>query len=53
MATLGTTALVAFTSTRGGKKTDTPPIKAESSDEEKYIKDFLAKMEAEDNKAKH
>ncbi|CUS08093.1 unnamed protein product [Tuber aestivum] len=52
MATLGTTfALSALA--MGGKKTQTtPPIQASSSDEEKFIKEFLAKAEVE-SKANH
>ncbi|PWW74300.1 hypothetical protein C7212DRAFT_328993 [Tuber magnatum] len=52
MATLGTTfALTVWA--MGGKKTQTtPPIQASSSDEEKFIKEFLAKAEVE-SKANH
>ncbi|RPB03783.1 hypothetical protein L873DRAFT_1800290 [Choiromyces venosus 120613-1] len=52
MATLGITfGLTAMA--MGGKKTETtPPIQASSGDEEKFIKEFLAKAEAE-SKAKH
>jgi hypothetical protein len=39
MATLGTTAAVAYLGLRGdGKEKTTPPIQASSGDEEKFIK---------------
>ncbi|KAG0130183.1 hypothetical protein HOY82DRAFT_389457 [Tuber indicum] len=49
MATLGTFfTLSALAIGGGGKKTETtPPIQASSSDEEKFIKEFLAKADAE------
>ncbi|KAG0640614.1 hypothetical protein HOY80DRAFT_1041375 [Tuber brumale] len=47
MATLGTVFTLSALAI-GGKKTETtPPIQASSSDEEKFIKEFLAKAEAE------
>jgi len=52
MATLGTTFAISALAF-GGKKTETtPPIQASSSDEEKFVKEFLAKAEAE-SKANH
>lgn len=35
------------------KQTTTPPIKAQSADEESFIKEFLKNAEAEEKKAKH
>jgi len=47
MATLGTVfTLTAFSV--GGKKTETtPPIQASSSDEDKFVREFMAKAEIE------
>jgi len=55
IATLGATAAIA-TLAMGGKKaekTQGPPIMANSSDEENFIKDFIAKAEAEEKASKH
>ncbi|KAI9704861.1 MAG: hypothetical protein M1836_006641 [Candelina mexicana] len=52
MATLGTTGLIAFLSIGGSKKSTEkgPSINATSSDEEKFIKDFMQKAEAEEKR---
>ncbi|RPA87580.1 hypothetical protein BJ508DRAFT_410340 [Ascobolus immersus RN42] len=54
MLTLGTAATIGYVSTRGGSKEGkpTPPIVASSSDEEKFIKDFLKDIEADEKKTK-
>ncbi|KAL7272441.1 hypothetical protein RUND412_004756 [Rhizina undulata] len=53
MATLGSVFGLPFLS-MGGKKETVPPIKADSSEEEAFIKEFLAKAEAESKTpAKH
>jgi len=45
MATLGTTFTLTALSV-GGKKTETtPPIQASSSDEDKFVREFMAKAE--------
>ncbi|KAI9795022.1 MAG: hypothetical protein M1816_000042 [Peltula sp. TS41687] len=56
MATLGTTAVVAYLSLSGKKasKTDGPPINASSSDEERFIREFVKSAQQEgDKKQKH
>ncbi|KAA8914896.1 hypothetical protein FN846DRAFT_245672 [Sphaerosporella brunnea] len=56
MLTLGTTAGIAYLSMRGGdkKEKNLPPINAESGDEEKFIREFLANAEKEEKAgAKH
>ncbi|KAI5783917.1 hypothetical protein DFH27DRAFT_577848 [Peziza echinospora] len=55
MATLGTTFLAGmyFTRDTGDKNAvKTPPIKASSTEEEEFIKQFLAQAEAEEKKTK-
>jgi len=52
MATLGTVFTLTALSVGGKKAETTPPIQASSSDEEKFIKEFLAKAEVE-SKANH
>jgi len=54
IATLSTITAVSALAMRGGGKGDskTPPIQASSGDEERFIKEFVAKVEAEE-KAKH
>ncbi|PUU72737.1 hypothetical protein B9Z19DRAFT_1096661 [Tuber borchii] len=47
IATLGTVFTLTTLSV-GGKKTETtPPIQASSKDEEKFVKEFMAKAEME------
>ncbi|KAH8146671.1 uncharacterized protein LAJ45_09354 [Morchella importuna] len=56
MATLGSVIGIVALATGGKKDKTTPPIQASSSDEEKFIKEFIAKAEAEGaaaSKAKH
>ncbi|KAI9774544.1 MAG: hypothetical protein M1840_002792 [Geoglossum simile] len=52
MATLGVMGAVAFFSTGGSKaaKQQGPPIKASSSEEESFIKEFLKNAEKEESK---
>ncbi|KAI9720253.1 MAG: hypothetical protein M1812_003071 [Candelaria pacifica] len=52
MATLGTAGLGGFLAFGGSKKSTEqgPPINATNSDEEKFIKDFMQKAEAEEKK---
>ncbi|KAI9785316.1 MAG: hypothetical protein M1839_000333 [Geoglossum umbratile] len=56
MTTLGLAGAVAYFSTGGDKagKKQGPPIKASSSDEESFIKEFLKNAEKEESsKQKH
>ncbi|KAL0638383.1 hypothetical protein Q9L58_002526 [Maublancomyces gigas] len=53
MATLGAVVGGATIAMSGKKTQTTPPIQAGSSDEEKFIKEFIAKAEAESAKEKH
>ncbi|KAI5854120.1 hypothetical protein BZA05DRAFT_393275 [Tricharina praecox] len=56
MATLGVTGVGAYLGLRGGDsgaEKNTPPIKADSGEEEKFIREFLANVEKEEQKAKH
>jgi len=47
MITLGSMAAISYLAT-GGKKTEkTPPIQASSSEEEKFIREFIQKAEEE------
>ncbi|CAL3971536.1 hypothetical protein PZA11_007982 [Diplocarpon coronariae] len=52
MITLGTLASGAYLSSGGSaaKKSQTPPINAQSPDEESFIKDFLKNAEADEKK---
>ncbi|RFU29056.1 hypothetical protein B7463_g7294, partial [Scytalidium lignicola] len=55
MATLASTFGLAYWGLSGPskKQTQTPPIKAQSADEESFIKEFLKNAEVEEQKAKH
>ncbi|EAW13389.1 ATP19 family protein [Aspergillus clavatus NRRL 1] len=56
MGVMGTLFGGIFLSTRGGgqkKQGTTPPIQASSSDEEKFIQDFLKQVNGEEKKADH
>ncbi|KAF8540422.1 hypothetical protein BDD12DRAFT_698912, partial [Trichophaea hybrida] len=47
MLTLGTTFAGSYLALSGGEKPTSPPIQASSTDEEKFIRDFIAKAEKE------